>query len=126
MLQMIDYSTAIQKQLCSTNYLSRAFFKYPNVDLKRELQDHKKNLSEFSSGELNKIRNDTLHALEGLHSKGLNHGDIRPEYIGHDKQTGNYILLDRFRDPSPLEKTQTDNLINKRDIYMSPSLYHKL
>lgn len=60
MLQMIDYSTAIQKQLCSTNYLSRAFFRYPNVDLKRELQDHKKNLTEFSSGELHKAEIDIL------------------------------------------------------------------
>lgn len=35
----------------------------------------------------------------------MTHGDIRPEYIGHDKQSNAYLLLDRFRDPSPLEKT---------------------
>lgn len=56
----------------------------------------------------------------------MSHGDIRPEYIGHDKATGNYILLDNFKDVSPLEKVQTDNLINKKDIFMSPSLYKKL
>lgn len=94
--------------------------------MKRELGEHKKNLTEFSSHELNKCKNDILNALQSLHDKGLTHGDIRPEYIGHDKNTNNYLLLDRFRDPSPLEKTQTDNLINKRDIFMSPSLYHKL
>lgn len=94
--------------------------------MKRELADHKKNLTEFSPHELSKCKQDILSALHTLHSKGMTHGDIRPEYIGHDKATNNYLLLDRFRDPSPLEKTQTDNLINKRDIYMSPALYNKL
>ena len=29
MLQMMGYSTEIKKQLCSTNYLTRGFYKYP-------------------------------------------------------------------------------------------------
>lgn len=36
------------------------------------------------------------------------------------------MLMDRFRDPSPLTKAQTDNIVNRRDLYMSPSLYKKL
>lgn len=39
-----------------------------------------------------------------MHSKGKSHGDIRPEYLGHDRATNNYLLLDRFKDISPVEK----------------------
>lgn len=53
--------------------------------MKRELAEHKKSLTEFSPNELAKCKNDILNALNGLHSKGMTHGDIRPEYIGHDK-----------------------------------------
>lgn len=85
MLKMIDYSTAIEKQLCSTTYLSKAFYVYPETDMKRALTDHKQNLTEFSSGELNNCKNQIVSALQGLHSKNLVHGDIRPEYIGYNK-----------------------------------------
>ncbi len=52
MLQMVDYSTAIKKELCSTHYLSRAFYKYPKTDMHRELLDKKKKLTEFEGNEL--------------------------------------------------------------------------
>lgn len=45
MLSMVDYSTTIKKNLCSTHYLSRAFYKYPSTDMRRGLQDHKKSLT---------------------------------------------------------------------------------
>ena len=61
-----------------------------------------------------------------MHSKNLTHGDIRPSLIGHDKNKGSYQLLDRFKDPSPLERAQTNNLLNNKDLYMSPQLYKKL
>ena len=126
MLNMIDYSTDIEKQLCSTTYVSKAFYKFPEFDLKREQVEHKKNLTEFTASELSNCKNQVLSALNSLHSKNLVHGDIRPELIGHNKQNNSYALLDRFRDPSPLEKTQADNIVNKRDLFMSPALYKKL
>lgn len=60
MLEMVGYTTEIKKQLCSTNYLSRGFYRYPQADMKRELLNHKKNLTEFSSQELNKMVSDEL------------------------------------------------------------------
>lgn len=60
MLHMVDYSTEIQKQLCSTTYVSKAYYRYPNSDMKRELAEHKKNLTEFSNHELSKCKNDVL------------------------------------------------------------------
>ena len=47
---------------------------------------------------------DIRQALDHLHSRGLSHGDVRPQLIGYDKTTNSYQLLDRFNDPSPLEK----------------------
>ena len=35
-------------------------------------------------------------------------------------------MLDRFNDPSPLEKAQINNMLGKRDLYMGPELYLKL
>ena len=37
-----------------------------------------------------------------------------------------YQLLDRFSDPSPLEKVQINNLVGNKDLYLSPQLYKKL
>lgn len=102
---MLGYSTNIEKALCSTTYISKAFYEYPQFDMKRESADHKKNLTEFTSGELSNCKNQILNSLNSLHSKGLSHGDVRPEYIGHNKQSNVYALLDRFRDPAPVEKT---------------------
>ena len=126
MLEMVGYSTAIKKQLCSTNYLSRGFYRYPQADMKRDLVNHKKNLTEFSSQELSKMVYDVRGALDHLHGRGLHHGDVRPLLVGLDKNTNNYQLLDRFNDPSPLEKAQINNMLGKRDLYMSPELYLKL
>jgi len=90
MLEMIGYSTKIQKALCSTSYLSRGFYKFPNTDMKRELKDHKKDLKDFSSQELNNMHNQVNGALNSLHSKNLTHDDIRPQLIGKNKQYNLY------------------------------------
>lgn len=126
MLQMVDYSTAVKKNLCSTTYLSRAFYRYPPTDMRRELQEHKKSLTNFSSQDLSNTYSDMSGALNHLHSKNLTHDDIRPLYVGHDKNQNNHMLLDRFKDATPLERAQTNNLINKKDLFMSPQLYRKL
>jgi len=47
--------------------------------------EHKKNLTEFTSGELSNCKNQIINALQSLHSKNLVHGDLRPEFIGHNK-----------------------------------------
>lgn len=57
MLKMLGYSTVIQKELCSTTYVSKAFYEYPDYDMKRESVEHKKNLTEFSSSELSNCKN---------------------------------------------------------------------
>jgi serine/threonine protein kinase len=68
----------------------------------------------------------TSFGLQNLHSKNLAHGDLRPQLIGYDKSLNQYQILDRFADPTPLERCQTNNIVNKKDLYLSPQLYQKL
>ena len=126
MMRMVNYSTTIKKELCSTNYLSRAYYEFPRTDMHKEQLDRKKTLTEFNDRELTHMTYQSLNGLDNLHSKGLNHGDIRPKLIGLDKNTNTYQLLDRFADPTPVERCQTNNIVNNKDLYMSPQLYGKL
>ena len=126
MMRMVNYSTAIKKELCSTNYMSRAYYEFPRTDMHKEQLDRKKTLTEFNDRELTHMTYQSLNGLNNLHSKGLNHGDIRPKLIGLDKNTNTYQLLDRFADPTPVERCQTNNIVNNKDLYMSPQLYGKL
>lgn len=104
MLPMLGYTTEVKKNLCSTSYLSKGFYKYPPTDMNRELKELKKNGGKLSSTELNKLRDDVGNALYHLHSKNLKHGDLRPLYIGKDKTTGNHTILDRFKDLSDVTR----------------------
>lgn len=58
--------------------------------MKRELVNHKKNLTEFSSQELSKMTHDARQSLDHLHGRGLHHGDVRPLLVGLDKNSNNY------------------------------------
>lgn len=126
LLPMLTYTSTPHKKLCSSNYLIKSFYKYPSHDLNRVLMDHRRNLTTFTPFELHKIKHDILNGLAVMHGAGLSHGDVRPEYIGYDKLSDQYLLLDRFSHGLPLEKCQTDHLVNNREIFMSPGLYSKL
>lgn len=126
LLQMLTYTCTRQKKLCSSNYLIKSFYKYPSHDMNKLLLDHKRNLTSFSAFELHKMKHNMLSALNVLHGAGLSHGDIRPEYIGYDKKTDQYVLLDRFSYGLTGEKFQSDHLLHNREIFMSPGLYSKL
>lgn len=68
----------------------------------------------------------TLAALDHLHSSNNSHGNIRPEYIGKEKSNYNYLLMDDLVHQQNPEKTQMENLIEERALYMSPEFYSKL
>ena len=123
---LIGWSSATDKQLCSTNYLTVGYYQFPKSDLNKEILDGIKNKTGFFGDELNGIANDTLDGLRVLHSHNIVHGDIRPLHIGYDKLSRDVRFLDRLKDSSPLEKVQGNNIQQKKDLYLSPQLYAKL
>lgn len=125
-IQLLDYTVTTQKKLCSTHYLIKSFYTFPETDTRRMLAELRRTKSHFSDADLMKIQNDVLNGLSVYHKNGMAHGDIRPEYIGYDKTSNNYVLLDRFNYDKPLEKLHTDYLIGKKEVYISPSLYSKI
>ena len=55
--------------------------------------------------------------------------DIRPIYPGSNKVANapnSYNILDRLNDPSPTEKAQSANIVNKKDLFVSPELWKKI
>ena len=124
--KFLGYSSVIDKQLCSINYLSCGYYLFPKSDLNKEINDQIKNGSSFSASELHHITNEALKGIGYLHSKRICHSDVRPLHIGYDKDTHEVQLLDRLNDSSWLEKVQSNNIQQKRDLYLSPELYKRL
>lgn len=124
--KFLGYSTAVDKQLCSTNYLIIGYYAFPKSDLYKELQDKLQNGQNFSAEDLTLITNEALSGLHFLHDQQKIHGDIRPLHIGYDKDERQAELLDRLNDPSPEDRAQLNNLNNKKDLYVSPELWAKL
>lgn len=124
--KVVNYSTAVKKELCSTHYLSRGFYEFPRSDTQKENLERKRNLTGFSSSELTHLAYQALSGLNHLHSKNITHGDIRPLNIGYNKASNQFQILDRLSDPSPLEKLQAANIINKKELYVAPELWKKL
>ncbi len=124
--RLIGYSTAIQKELCSTNYLTRAYYEFPKSDLQKEINDKRANNSQFSGSELVNVAQQSVSGLNHLHKLDISHGDVRPLNLGFNKDTREVQILDRLQDPSPLEKLQGNNIINKKDLYIAPEVYRKL
>ena len=126
LLRLVNYTTDVKKELCSTHYISKAFYGFPRSDVYKEGLERKKGGADFSHIELTHLVYQSLNGLEKVHSHGYAHGDIRPQLIGQDRSVNNFTLLDRLGDQTNFEKCQSNNIVNNKEIYMSPELYKKL
>lgn len=124
--RLLGYSTTIQKELCSTNYLSKAYYEFPKSDLQKEMNDRKQNNVQFTAEDLLNIGSQSVQGLNHLHTLNINHGDVRPLNIGYNRESRDVQILDRLNDPSPLEKLQVSNIINKKELFISPEVYKRL
>lgn len=128
LLKMLGWGTVTKKELCSTHHYVRMFFDYPESDLRNESTQRKKAGTDLTGDELNNATNSALHGLDYIHSNGFAHGDIRPELISAEKvgptQTPNqFRVLDRLADPAPIPRAQANNMLNNKELYMSPELW---
>ena len=124
--RLITYSTSVKKELCSTHYPFKGIYEFPHSDMQKEINEKKKNGQLFHPNDVGHLAFQVLIGLSHLHSKGVAHGDIRPIFIGFNKATNTYTILDRLVDPSPLEKLQGNNIVNKKELFLSPQLFQKL
>ena len=126
LLKLVAYTSVVNKDLCSTSYSTKGFYEFPRTDAYKELSDRQKTNAGFSHNEIAHLTYQGLAALSNVHAKGLAHGDIRPQLIGYDKQANHFQILDRLADPTPVERVQTNNIVNKKELYLAPQLYKKL
>lgn len=125
-LRMLDYSSSISSELCSTNYVARGIFEFIPLNLQTDIENRRRANADFSAEDLLAVTSQTLSGLAALHSRGASHGDVRPQTIGIDRAQAKIKLIDRLADSTPLEKLQQNNIVAKKALYMSPQLYHKL
>jgi serine/threonine protein kinase len=129
--QFLGWGTFTKKQLCSSHYFVKMYFEYPPSDLRNETVERKKAGTSLSGSELSLAVANVLDSLDYLHSHKLVHGDIKPnmisaERVGPTHEPNEFKLLDRLADPSPLEKAQVNNMLNNKELYMSPQLWKKI
>lgn len=130
--QMLAWGTMTKKELCSTHHYVRMFFGYPGSDLRNEVAEKKKKSNELLPDKtLSIATSNALHGLDYLHVKNLAHGDIRPQLISAEKignvtSPNHFKLLDRLNDPSPIERAQINNVMNNKELFMSPQLYKRI
>lgn len=126
LLRLVNYTTDVKKELCSTHYISKAFYAFPRSDVYKEKLERKKSNQDFNHIELTHLVYQGLNGLEKVHSHGYAHGDVRPQMIGYDKSINSFTLLDRLGDQTNYEKCQSNNIVNNKELYMAPELYKKL
>ncbi len=124
--RFLGYSSAVDKQLCSTNYLIIGYYEFPKADLYKEIQDKLHAGADFPVEDLRLMANDALSGLLFLHQQQKIHGDIRPLHIGIDREERRGELLDRLNDPSPEDRAQLNNLQAVKEMYLSPELWAKI
>ena len=129
--KMLGWSTQTKKELCSTHHYVKMYYEYPTSDLRNETAERKKAGSSLTDHELSNATTHGLNGLGYLHHKKLSHGDVRPslisaERIGPTQEANEFRLLDRLSDPSPIEKAQVNNMMNKKELFMSPQLWRHI
>lgn len=127
--RLLDFGCEMNKELCSSSFIVNQFYEFPHIDLKKETINRDKHVRFFNNDELLQILYQQIAAMKMLEENKLFHGDLRPLYIGlnRDLFTSKLIL-------------QSDDIKNKRDIlqiqqnhykfndilYLSPQLYEAI
>ena len=124
--RLVDYSTKIKSDFCSKFYKVRLFYEYPDSDLKKQISTRTKNLTYFNHEELTHVAYQSLHGLNYLRKQGLNHGDLRPEFISFSNKGDEHKLLDRLKDPSDTLTANRNHNMAGKALYCSPQVYEAI
>lgn len=80
----------------------------------------------MSGEDLEQLSMNCLNGLAHLHSQNKSHGNVQPAYLGYDKNSDSYMMMENLKALNAPEKTQVQRLLNKQELYMGPELYSKL
>ena len=127
-VRMMGYSISTEKGLCSTTYYLRLYYLFFETNLRSEYAKRLNKKKVFTIQELRIISDDIQRALLETHVNGRIHGDVRPEMIAlikdeKKKRVVQAVLYDRFFDENQPAKYQTQRMLNKKPLFISPQLY---
>ena len=122
-VNLADYTFEIKKNLCSTNYIVRSFYEFPQRSLKREIFNRRKNskVSKFSTEEMTHLFYNILDAGKKLQEKGKTHGDISPFSIFHTNE-GKFKLAPYPEEHMTPLKIQQQKSIKGEPMYVSSQM----
>ncbi len=127
-LNLLDYSVEVQKNWCSTFYLLRAFYEYPEMSLKKMIVKRKKLSSmegNFKSEELTHLLYHQVEANSYLQENKITHGDLTPSTIFRTNK-GEFKLGFRSQSDMPPARKQMEKIMKKEPIYISPILFSSI
>ena len=123
--KFIDFTSETHSYLILKTYSMTSYFEYPKTDLLKEHERLAFNHESFSLNQLLKITKSMLSVLSFLHSNKITHGNIRPSYIGFDRDEDIYKLFYRTDYLTKPVFVQYYNIEYKESLYMSPEMYEK-
>jgi len=127
-LNLLDYSVEVQSNLCSTFYLLKIFYEYPNKSLKKEINERKLqggSTGNFKNTELTHLLYHQIIAHSYLQDNKITHGDISPGTIFLTNK-GDYKVAFRLNNKLAPEKLHLEKLMKNEPVYLSPALYNAL
>lgn len=127
-LNLLDYSVEVQSNLCSTFYLLKTFYEYPNKSLKREINERKMqggSTGNFKYTELTHLLYHQVIAHSYLQDNKITHGDISPSTIFLTNK-GDYKVAFRLNTNATPEKFNLEKMMKNEPLYLSPTVYTAL
>ena len=122
LLNILDYSVDVQNNWCSTFYLLKLFYEYPNKSLKEEINSRKSKNQNFNMKELTHLLYNITNAGVHLQENNIKHNDICPSLIYYTKNNNFKLLLNDKNVNNP-ERYQLEKMLRKDNFYLSPNLY---
>lgn len=122
MLNILDFSVEVQKNWCSTFYLLKLFYEFPQNSLKKEISIRKNKNKNFNMKELTHLLYDIINAGVHLQENNIKHNDICPSLIYLSKKENYKLLLNQKNKKNP-ERYQLEKMLRNQNYYLSPKLY---
>ena len=124
-LNLLDYSVEVQSNWCSTFYLLKLFYEWPEKTLKQAILERKSTPGPggfFSLKEATNLLYHIVHACSFLQEKSVYHGDISPLTIFLTDK-GEFKLAFRVNEQISSERVQIDKSIKNEPLYLSPTIF---